>query len=259
MHTDIAIPASLLLGFLLVAARVSGLIIFVPLPGMQAAPVTARILLTLCLSVLLLPSAPAPPFLADAVSAGRLFILIGSELSFGLLIAVVVAFLLEALQIAAQMIGLQAGYSFASTIDPSTQADAGILQIIAQLFGGMLFFFLGFDRELIRILARSLTTTPIVAGLVNQSVIDAVVRLGSEMFVVGLRLSLPVVALLILMDLCFGIMGKVQAQLQVLSVSFSAKMLVGLAVLGTAVSGFPIIFELVAARSFHLLGRLLGS
>lgn len=258
MHTNIAIAASALLAFLFVTARVSGIVIFVPLPGMQAAPVTARILLTLALSLLLLPSWPATAF-SDPVHSGQFPILIIAEFAFGLMAGIVVSLLLEGLQIASQMVGLQAGYSFASTIDPSTQADAGILQIIAQLFGGALFLALGFDRQVIRILAGSLSVTPVVSRIANQPVIDAVIRLGSEMFMVGLRLSMPVLALLILMDLSFGIMGKVQAQLQVLSLSFSAKMLVGLAVLGTAISIFPRIFDAAAGRSIEVLGRLLGS
>jgi flagellar biosynthesis protein FliR len=75
-------------------------------------------------------------------------------------VGVAIAFLLEGIQMAAQMIGLQAGYSFASTVDPSTQADTTSLQILAQLLAGSLFFAFGFDREIIRILAQSLVSVP---------------------------------------------------------------------------------------------------
>ena len=61
---------------------------------------------------------------------------------------------------AAQMIGLQAGYSFASTVDPTTQADTTTLQLMAQLFAGSLFFAFGFDRQVIRILAKSFESIP---------------------------------------------------------------------------------------------------
>ena len=69
---------------------------------------------------------------------------------FGLTIGVAVAFLLEGIQLAAQIVGLQAGYSFASTIDPTTQADTTTLQIMAQLLAGLLFFALGLDRQVLR-------------------------------------------------------------------------------------------------------------
>ena len=51
---------------------------------------------------------------------------------------------------AAQVLGLQAGYAFASTIDPNTQADSGVLVVFAQLMAGLLFFALGLDREVLR-------------------------------------------------------------------------------------------------------------
>ena len=52
--------------------------------------------------------------------------------------------------------GAQAGYAYASTIDPNTEADSGVLLVFAQLMAGMLFFALGLDREVLRLFAQSL-------------------------------------------------------------------------------------------------------
>ena len=46
-------------------------------------------------------------------------------------------FAIEAFMVGAQMIGLQAGYSFASTVDPSTQADSTVLVVFAQTAAGL--------------------------------------------------------------------------------------------------------------------------
>ena len=48
-------------------------------------------------------------------------------IGFGLTVGLAVAFLTEGFQMAAQSIGLQAGYAYASTIDPTSQADASVL------------------------------------------------------------------------------------------------------------------------------------
>ena len=58
------------------------------------------------------------------------------------------------------MLGLQAGYAYASTIDPNTEADSGILLVFAQLMAGLLFFALGLDREVLRLFAQSLDKIP---------------------------------------------------------------------------------------------------
>ena len=76
------------------------------------------------------------------------------------MIGLAVAFLTEGFQLAAQIFGVQAGYGFASTIDPTSQADSGVLQVILTLVTGLLFFTTGIDRQLIRVLAASFQTFP---------------------------------------------------------------------------------------------------
>ena len=78
----------------------------------------------------------------------------------GIAIGVSVAIALEAFTLAAQVLGLQAGYAYASTIDPNTEADSGILLVFAQLMSGMLFFAMGLDREILRLFAQSLEKVP---------------------------------------------------------------------------------------------------
>ena len=45
-----AIPTSVLYGFLLVLARISGVFVFLPLPGLQAGPSAAKITLAMVLT-----------------------------------------------------------------------------------------------------------------------------------------------------------------------------------------------------------------
>ena len=255
MHADLTLNFSLLYGFLLVLARVSGVLAFVPIPGLAAGPVASRIVLSVALTIALFPVWPAPAFEGPVV--GTLLGWMAAEAAFGLTIGVAVAFLLEGVQMAAQMIGLQAGYSFASTVDPSTQADTTSLEIVAQLFAGSLFFAFGFDRQLIRILARSLTATPAGTYALNSSLVESVARLGSGIFVTGLQLAVPVLALLLMLDIAFGVLGRLHSQLQVLSLSFSIKMLVGLAFLSAILGFFPAVFARTGATTFRTLLRLL--
>ena len=62
---------------------------------------------------------------------------------------------------------------------------------------------------------------------------EAVTRFGSLVFSTGLQLAMPVLALLVLLDIAFAVLGRLHAQLQLLSLSFAAKMLVALAFLAS--------------------------
>lgn len=256
MHTELTLKLSALFGFLLVLARVSGVIAMVPIPGLSAGPELSRIVLAVALTGALFPVWPSPP-IATPVAA-QLIGWIGAEAAFGLTIGVAVAFLLEGLQMAAQIIGLQAGYSFASTIDPSTQADTTTLQLMAQLLAGSLFFAFGLDRQVIGILARGFQSIPPGNYSLNRPAAEIIARLGSGIFSTGLRLALPVLALMILLDIAFAVLGRVQAQLQLLSLTFALKMLIALAFLASVLSLYPAVFQQAAAATFSALVRLLN-
>jgi flagellar biosynthetic protein FliR len=153
-----AIPLSALFSFLLALSRVSGVVAFLPLPGLRNTPDLTRIVLALSMTVCLSPVWPAAPNVAPALASLTLWIL--SELTFGILVGLFVSVLVESFQMGAQILGLQAGFSYASTIDPASQADSTVLQIFAQLLAGFLFFVVGFHREVIRLLARSFRAMP---------------------------------------------------------------------------------------------------
>ena len=82
----------------------------------------------------------------------------GRKPALGIGIGLAVAFHRGSFAVGAQMIGLQAGYSFASTFDPDTQADSRCWWSSRRLAAGLLFFATGLDREVLRIFARSLET-----------------------------------------------------------------------------------------------------
>jgi len=259
MHAEFTFQLATLYGFLLVLARVSGLMVFVPIPGWSAAPGVSRVVLALVLTIALFPVWPAQPLNGSGggLPVGQILGRMGAEAAFGLTIGVAIALLLEGVQMAAQILGLQAGYSYASTVDPSTQADTTTLQLMAQLLAGMLFFAVGFDRQVLRVLAKSLEWVPSGRLPPNGAAVEGILRLGAVIFSTGLELAIPVLALLILLDVAFAVLGRLHAQMQLLSLSFAVKMLVTLVFLASILSVYPSVFERAGERTFRVLSGLL--
>ena len=256
MPTELALSLSTVYAFLLVLSRVSGIILFVPIPGIRAGPEMARVVLAMALTITLFPVWPPPPIASPS------FVLIAgwvlAESGFGITVGLAVSFLLEGFQVAAQVLGLQAGYSYASTIDPTSEADSGVLQIATMLASSLLFFALGLDQIVIRIVARSLATIPPGSFLVRDSMADAIIHLGSGIFVTGFRLAMPVLALMLLIDIALALLGRIQAQLQLLTLAFPAKMLAALALLALLAPLIPSLLEAAASRTFQTLVKALG-
>jgi flagellar biosynthetic protein FliR len=183
---------------------------------------------------------------------------VASEAALGLTIGITVALVLEAFVLAAQILGLQAGYAYASTVDPNTEADSGILLVFAQLMAGMLFFTAGFDRQVLRLFAETLEKIPPGSFTPGISAADAVIRLGAYLFTFGLRLAMPVVALLVMVDVSLALLGRLNAQLQLLSLAFPAKMLTALAVLAWIMPLVPRVLAEFNGLASAVARRMLG-
>jgi flagellar biosynthesis protein FliR len=74
--------------------------------------------------------------------------------------------------------------------------------------------------------------------------------IGSTMFTTGLRMAMPMIAILVMLDISLALLGRVNTQLQLLHISFPVKMVVALGLLGSLVLMFPALFRLSAAGTF---------
>jgi flagellar biosynthesis protein FliR len=256
MHASPAIPTSVLYGFLLVLARISGVFVFLPLPGLEAGPSAAKITLAMILTFGMYSRWPALDHVPESTLqvAGWMV----AEAAIGVATGLAVAFLIEAVTFAAQAISTQAGFAYASTIDPNTEADSTVLILLAQLTSGLLFFAMGFDRVLLTILARSLETHPPGAFIASRATVEGLLTLGSSIFSTGVHLALPLMTLLFLIDLSIGLLGHLNSQLQLIALAFPAKMLTALAALSFLVLLIPKLYQQLGASTFTALGRLLG-
>jgi flagellar biosynthetic protein FliR len=247
----VTLPISTIFGFLLVLARMSGCFIFLPVPGLKSGPQVARVVLAVGATLALFPMWPAP----DPRTGGvQLVAWMLAEAALGITIGLAVAFLTEILVLAAQIAGLQAGYAYASIVDPNTQADSGVLLVFAQLIAGMLFFVMGLDREVLRILARSLVTQPPGTFTLTRPVAEQILNLGTDMFRTGLKLAMPLIALLMLIDISLALLGRLNAQLQLLTLAFPIKMLAALLVLAWIATLFPSIYRSHAELMLGTMG-----
>src|SRR5579875_301282 len=142
-----------LYGFLLTLSRTGSALFFLPLPGFKEAALPARIGLLVGITLTLMPVWPVINF--DSPSGEQFVLAVITESAFGLLLGLAISFLNGTFQLAAQTISMQAGFSFASVFDPTSQADTTVFQMLSQLVSGLLFFGLGIHRELLRLLAYS--------------------------------------------------------------------------------------------------------
>lgn len=251
MRNELTLSASTLLGFALVLSRIAGVFVFIPLPNQDSGPGVARIAISIASTLALFPRWPA----VDAEHTGLALITMWmiSELALGTAIGLMVGFISESLTFGTQLLGLQAGYGYASVVDPTTQADSNVLPVLVQLTAGLLFFTTGLHRLVIKVFADSLDAFPPGAFVIDSNLAKIVIHLGSSIFTIGLRLALPVVALLLMTDMALAAIGRINSQLQMGSNAFPAKMLLTLTMLATTLTVAPSLYQAFADEVFRTI------
>ncbi len=250
--------------FLVCLARLSGLFVFFPWPGWRTASPVPRVFLTIALSAALAPrlmtrlggaAASAPPGgLAPGLVTGEWAGLLLSEAALGFSAGLVLLFMMESLAFGGHLIGMQAGFSYASSIDPTTEADSTVIPVMVQWLGNVLFFAAGFDRWLMRAMVGSLETIPPGAWHLTTGAFQMVTQLLTASLEMGLRLALPVAGFLLLVDLTLAVVSRLNAQFPLLNIAFPLKTGLAALALGATIGLVPGIYE----RLMEIAGEALG-
>ncbi|MBI5086271.1 MAG: flagellar biosynthetic protein FliR, partial [Acidobacteria bacterium] len=133
---------------------------------------------------------------------------------------------------------------------------SGVMQIIGQLTANLFFFVFGMHAIVLRALARSLEVFP-PGSAVQLPAAEVLAGAGTAMMQLGLRLSLPVAALLMLADVTLALLGRIQSQLQLLSLVFPIKMLGALAVFAALVPLMPVLYQMAMRYPARALFELM--
>jgi flagellar biosynthetic protein FliR len=209
--------------------RVLALIGSAPALSHRAIPVRAKVALGVALALVLAPQVSAPPLgpALDAAFFGTLVrnLLIGATLGF------TVRIVFTGIELAGQMIGLQIGLSFGGFFNPeAADTDNPVANIVSLM---VLLLFLGIDGHLMVIvgLARSFEAFPVAGDGALPLAWDAIAGLGGQIFALALSISLPILAVMLLINIVLGVMARVSPQLNLFAVGFPVTLCAGMVVL----------------------------
>lgn len=238
------------------AARVAAFVFLVPVPYLRAAPPQAKAALSFLLAFLLLPGHKPGPLMAAGAGLDRLAMAMAGEALVGMAVSVAAALVLgialEVFVLAARLVGLNAGFGYVSTIDPTTQADSGVLDVMGGLLAALVILTAGMDRPLLLLLGRSLAAPHVPDAAAATHAIGA---LFGQAWSAGARLALPVIVLLLVIDLLLALGSKFQQQLQMITLSFPLKILGGMWMLAFGLAVWPELLSRVMSDGLALLAR----
>ncbi|CUH68479.1 Flagellar biosynthetic protein FliR [Thalassovita gelatinovora] len=215
--------------FLFAMLRIGGFIIAAPVFGARFIPLQVRIVTSVILTIPVMSFAelPDPEILLTSRGVG----LILGELAIGISAGLLLMIFFSAAVMAGDRIASTAGLGFAAQIDPASGTQA---PVVGQLFSlALMVFFVASDSHLValRIMLDSYEFIPpgtlFDTGILIQSGIAA----AGEMFGFAVRLMMPVVSVLLMVNMAIGVITRSAPQLNIFSFGFPLTMTVTIVLL----------------------------
>jgi flagellar biosynthetic protein FliR len=220
--------------WILVFLRAGGFLNVLPIFSGAGVPVQLRVALSAALGLLLAPNLAVAPL--EASHLGGFISLCVQELLAGLSLGFVARMVFYAADFAGRLIANETGLGMASLFDPLNQTSTQVPAVFLFWLALMLMLTLDLHHWLLLAFQQSYLVLPPGGGRMNASLLGAVIEHTGGIFVVGLKMAAPMIAVSFIVVLVFAILGRAVPQMNVFSESFALRIVSGLLVFGATLS-----------------------
>lgn len=226
--------------YLLPFLRIAGLIMVAPVFGARMVSMRVRVALCAALAYLIVPLLPPTPALEPLGLAATL--VAAQEVVIGIAMGFTVQMVFDALVIGGQTMAMSMGLGFAMLVDPQRGVSVPVLSQFLVIMGILVFLALDGHLRLLELLVVSFTLLPIGQGF-SQDGIWTLITWGTDMFAGALRLALPGVIALLVVNTAFGVMSRAAPTLNLFAVGFPVALLLGFVILLLNIPNFTPTFS----------------
>ena len=236
--------------------RIGAVLMAAPLFGSRALPRRLRLVFALALTLLLAPLLPATPPLAFFTAEA--LVMLVRELLIGLALGLALQIVFEAVALGGEMLSVSMGLSFAQMNDPLRGTSSPVLSSFLQALAVLSFLALGGHLALVEWLRGSFALQPIATTAPEAGMFWMLVQEGGHLFAGALRIALPGVCALLLVNLAFGVMNRAAPSLNMMSVGFPIALATGLLVLALSLGSIQSVFAQLLVALGERLPTLFG-
>lgn len=215
---------------LLVFARITGTLTTAPFFGSKVIPVYVRIGFAVLLSLSMLPYS-AWNTERQPTSLLILGWLVFLELLYGLAAGYVAALFLQAVQMAGQLIDMQIGFGMINVFDPQQGQQVPLVGNFKFLIALVVFLAVQGHHVLIQALVENFRSVSLGVQLHLDHAAAFLIDAVANMFVLALRIALPVMGTVLMTDVALGILARIMPQMNVFVVGITGKLIVGMIML----------------------------
>ncbi|PAF53711.1 flagellar biosynthetic protein FliR [Helicobacter sp. 13S00482-2] len=239
--------------FLLLLLRFAGVFTFFPFFDNQLVPLYVRGALTFFMTVLFFPLIPHSVFtftIDTFIIAGAMEILLGFVASLALQIVFV------AINFAGDSISFSMGLTMASAYDPMSGSQKPIVGQGIALLAIVIALSVNFHHFVLMFIAHTLSSVPLGGFVLSNDVVSYLTKAFGDMFLVGFAMAFPILGLVLLSDIIFGMIMKTHPQFNLLAIGFPVKIAIALVVIILIIPAIIIRFKDELNLAFLALKKL---
>lgn len=214
---------------ILIFLRLGTFLITVPSFFPNGTPNIMKVFLGLMLSFILVPGIKYG-YLSSIDSNWILFMYCLNEVVTGLVLGFITNLCFNVIKMAGSYMDMQLGFAMISMFDPNTKSNSTLLERLVYWLSLMLFFIVDGHHMLINSLIESFNIVNLGTSLITDGSITYIFEVFTKYFVIGLKIAIPIIFIMIIIDLSLGLVSRPVPQLNVMILGMPIKILAGLAI-----------------------------
>ena len=244
--------------FLLIFVRVLAFFMYLPIISSMNIPMQVRITVAVCLSAVIFSSGTVTAGFYDDTITGYIM-LIAHEFITGVFLGYILYFIFAAVLYAGQIIDYMIGFAMVNVLDPMTQIQVPIVGNLLYLLVSVMIVITGGVHSFVHAFFYTYQILPIGVGSLvgNAPLAWYALMLLTNFLLMGVKIALPIIASLMVIDAALGILVKTVPQMNVFIVGMPMKILIGLILLFTIlIPSFGFVFNQLFENAINELINL---
>jgi flagellar biosynthetic protein FliR len=239
--------------------RLNAMILIAPFFSSDVIPFRIKALISFLVTLVIFPMVAARGYKLPG-DMGGYFLLVMQEVVIGLFLGFLVSVIFAAFQLSGQYIAVQVGFGINEVLDPIGQVSVPLEGQFKNLIGLLVLLAINGHHMMIQAVYRSYELAPIVNA--DKAFLGGLLKYllytFSGMFVVALKIALPVVAIVFLVEVSMGVLARVAPQMNIMMLGFPFKIAISFLVLMVVTPLIVRIMKVSLERVFGFVFKILS-
>ncbi|MFX0548881.1 fused FliR family export protein/FlhB family type III secretion system protein [Hathewaya histolytica] len=218
----------LILIFIMVLLRITAFFGVLPVLFPQGTPKYAKLLFSSLIAYLILPTVKG----ISSIQFNNMFSIFyygANEIVIGLMMGYITNLCFNFIKMGGQYLDVHIGFAMNTLFDPYSNENITLIQKLFYMISVLLYFLINGHHILIKSLVFSYKSVNIGQSIIFTEKFSIILKAFTYFFTTGIRISLPITLIILVINLILGLASRTVPQLNVMILGMPIKILAGIA------------------------------